>query len=169
MDAAVVYESAWGNTRAVAEAVAAGMSGRAHVELFDVEHAPAPHELAVDLLVVGGPTHALGMSRPSTRQDAADRGGHALQRGIREWLEGTEPLDVRAAAFDTHVRHPNLPGHAGRKAAKVLRRRGADLIAAPESFYVRDAEGPLLDGELERARTWGAELAGLLPQHSYTA
>lgn len=169
MDAAVVYESAWGNTRAVAKAVAAGIRERLLVELFDVEHAPAPHELTVELLVVGGPTHALGMSRPGTRRDAAGRGGQPLALGIREWLAGPERLHVRAAAFDTHVRHPNLPGHAGRQAAKVLRRRGADLIAPAESFYVRDAEGPLLEGELERARAWGAELAGLLPQPAYGA
>lgn len=167
MDAAVVYESELGNTRAVAEAVADGMRRGLEVELLDVGSAPLPHELDVELLVVGGPTHALGMSRPSTREDAAKRGGRVVDRGIREWLADSQALDVRAAAFDTHVRRPNLPGHAGRKAAKVLQRLGARLVAAPESFYVQDAEGPLLPGELDRARAWGAELAGLLPQYAH--
>jgi len=164
MDAAVVYESAWGNTRDVARAVAEGMSDRLRVELLDVGSAPPPHALEVEFLVVGGPTHALGMSRPRTRQDAEQRGGRHLPLGIREWLAGSAPLHVRAATFDTHVRHPDVPGHAGRKAGKVLRRLGAELVAAPESFYVEDVDGPLLPGELDRARAWGAELAGLLPQ-----
>ncbi len=164
MDAAVVYESAWGNTREVARAVAEGMRARLRVEVLDGGSAPPPHELEVEILVVGGPTHALGMSRPGTREDAEKRGGQHLPTGIREWLAGSEPLHVRAAAFDTHVRHPNVPGHASRKAGKVLRRLGADLVAAPESFYVDDVDGPLLPGELERARAWGAELVGLLPQ-----
>jgi len=164
MDAAVVYETAWGNTRAVAQAVAEGMRGGLEVGLVEVSTAPAAHELAVELLVVGGPTHAFGMSRPNTRADAAGRGGDPSTTGIREWLAGAGPLSVRAAAFDTHVRHPNLPGHAGRAAAKVLRLLGAELVAEPQSFYVQDADGPLLEGELERARAWGAELAGLLHQ-----
>src|SRR5690606_26657618 len=110
---------------------------------------------------------ALGMSRPGTRRDAASRGGQALETGLREWLDGAEPLRLRAATFDTHVRRPNLPGSASRSAARVLRRLGADLVAAPESFWVSGAEGPLLPGELDRARAWGAELAGLLPQYAH--
>lgn len=166
MDAAVVYESAWGNTRAVAHAVAEGLGERLRTETFEVGSAPHAHELDVEILVVGGPTHALGMSRPGTREDAATRGGQAVAVGIREWLAGSAPLRLRVATFDTHVRRPNLPGAASKKAAKVLRRLGGELMAAPESFWVAAAEGPLLPGELERARAWGAALAGLLPQHA---
>ena len=167
MDAVVVYESAWGNTRAVAQAVGEGLGERLRTELIDVSFAPPAHELDVEILVVGGPTHAMGMSRPSTREDAAARGGQALRQGLREWLSSSGPLRLRVATFDTHVRRPNLPGAASKKAAKQLRRLGAELMAAPESFWVERVEGPLLPGELERARAWGAELAGLLPQHAY--
>lgn len=165
MDAVVVYESAWSATRHVAEAVSEGLGERLRTELFAVGFAPPAHELDVELLVVGGPTHALGMSRPSGRGDVNTRDGQAP--GIREWLASAEPLRLRAAAFDTHVRRPSLPGAASKKAAKQLRRLGAELMAAPESFWVERAEGPLLPGELERARAWGAELAGLLPQYAY--
>lgn len=167
MEAVVVYESAWGNTKAVAEAVSDGLGERLRTELFAVGFAPPAHELDVELLVVGGPTHALGMSRPGTRADAATRGGQPLDLGIRAWLASSGPLRLRVAAFDTHVRRPNLPGAASKKAAKQLRRLGAELMAAPESFWVERAEGPLLPGELDRARAWGAELAGLLPQPAY--
>ncbi|WP_152191655.1 flavodoxin family protein [Georgenia satyanarayanai] len=166
MSAVVVYESELGNTAAVARAVAEGIGSFLAVELLDVASAPLPHEVVADLLVVGGPTHALGMSRPSTRRDAAARGGRVVTSGIREWLAASGPLAVRATTFDTHVRHPDLPGHAGRNAARVLRRLGAELVAEPESFYVRDAEGPLLPGELDRARAWGRSLGSLVTRAS---
>jgi len=161
VDAAVVYESSWGNTRAVAQAVAEGLRERLAVEVLDVAGAPPPDRLGVEVLVVGGPTHAFGMSRPGTREDAERRGGGHVGTGIREWLASSAPLDLRAAAFDTHVRHPDLPGHASRKAAKALHRLGADLLTQPESFWVEGAEGPLLPGELDRAHAWGTELAAL--------
>ncbi|PYG01648.1 hypothetical protein SAMN05216184_101107 [Georgenia satyanarayanai] len=161
MGAVVVYESELGNTAAVARAVTEGLGTALDVELLDVATAPPPHEVVAQVLVVGGPTHALGMSRPSTRRDAAARGGRVVTTGIREWLGSSGPLSLPVTAFDTHVRHPDLPGHAGRKAARVLLRLGAELLTEPESFYVRDAEGPLLPGELERARDWGRRIGAL--------
>lgn len=167
MDAVIVYESAWGNTRSVAEAIAKGMSKRLAVEIVDVDSAPPAGNMQVELLVVGAPTHAFGMSRPQTREDAARRGGHPGALGLREWIDSAgEGLTLSVAAFDTHVRHPNLPGAASKKAAKALRRAGCTLVAEPESFYVDGYEGPLLDGELERARAWGAQLAELLPENA---
>lgn len=161
MKALVVYESAWGNTKAVAEAVAEGLSTQLETEVRAVQDAPPAAELQVDLLVVGGPTHAFGLSREGTREDAHRRGGELIPTGLREWLE-TGPVDLPAAAFDTHVRHPDLPGRASRSAAKKLRKLGCRLVADPESFYVDGYEGPLLPGELDRARAWGAELGGRL-------
>ncbi|WP_152190059.1 flavodoxin family protein [Georgenia satyanarayanai] len=167
MDAVIVYESMWGNTKAVAEAIAAGLSPHLQVEALEVGSAPSASSLDVALLVVGGPTHAFGMSRPQTREDAARRGGHPGGTGIREWIESAgDGLSLSVAAFDTHARHPNLPGAASKKAAKALRRAGCTLVAQPESFYVEGQEGPLLPGELDRARTWGEHLAGLLPESS---
>jgi hypothetical protein len=62
----------------------------------------------------------------------------------------------------THVRHPNLPGWASHSAAKKLKHLGCRMLAKPESFYVDGYEGPLLSGELDRAREWGNELAHAL-------
>lgn len=162
MNALVVFESLWGNTRALAEAVADGMGD--DVSHVDVADAPVPVPDDVDLLVVGGPTHAFSMSRASTRHDAEGKGapaGHAA-RGIREWLgelSASEHIDV--ATFDTRVgsvRH--LPGSAAKAAGKEVRRHRLGRLVATESFYVRDVGGPLLDGELDRARAWGRSLAG---------
>jgi hypothetical protein len=156
----IVVESAWGNTRAVAEAVAEGMAGDlGPPDVVGVDVAPPLQGLQVDLLVVGAPTHAFGLSREGTREDAHKRGGDLLTTGVRDWIDAATDADLPVATFDTHVRHPNLPGRASRSAAKKLRGLGARLVVDPESFYVNGYEGPLLPGELDRARSWGAELA----------
>jgi flavodoxin len=155
----VVVESAFGNTRRIAEAIAAGIGPAASV--IDIGEAPATVPADVDLLIIGGPTHALGMSRPQTRQDAAERGGTAPGHGIREWIaELTPSPGCRAATFDTKSGSlRRLAGSAANRAARVLRRNGFTLAARPMSFYVADLEGPLLDGETERATDWGRNLA----------
>jgi hypothetical protein len=84
--------------------------------------------------------------------------------GLRTWLRDLSPAAAHhAAAFDTRLdRSPWLTGVAARGIARRLRRLGMEVIAT-ESFLVEDAEGPLEEGELERARAWGIELARLLP------
>jgi len=164
MKALVVFESMWGNTEQVARAVAGGLQSTGPVEVLDVS-GEVPDDLSgIDLLVVGGPTHAFSMSRPTTRDDAVNRGapsGHA-KRGIREWLDGLPAADLAVATFDTRVgkvRH--LPGSAAKKAAKEVRRHHLGRVVDTESFYVDDMEGPLVDGELDRARAWGLELVAV--------
>ncbi|MEN2738717.1 flavodoxin domain-containing protein [Microbacterium sp. X-17] len=167
MHALVVYESMFGNTRAIAEAIAKGMSTRAKVRVTDVVDAPAEVPPEVDVLVVGGPTHAFSMSREATRQDAARRGGaHTdVPAGIREWLrelpDGDHPQTF--VAFDTRVDLPLVPGAAARSASRQARKRGF-TVADPESFLVEGYEGPLADGELDRATAWGRRLGEQLEQ-----
>ncbi len=160
MSALVVFESMWGNTRAVAEAVAEGLgTGTAVVH---VEEAPARLSDDVDLVVVGGPTHAFSMSRATTRHDAVEKGATEGDeaRGIREWLEDLPESDhVEVATFDTRVtKVKRLPGSAAKAAGKEVRRHHLGRLIATESFYVDDMEGPLHEGELSRAATWGAHL-----------
>ncbi|WP_404385385.1 flavodoxin-like domain-containing protein [Knoellia locipacati] len=158
----VVYESMFGNTREIAQAVGEGLRENAQVEVHEVSTAtPVPADL--DLLVVGGPTHAFGMSRASTREDAATKAHRPVESptmGLREWLGelGSDRAGTAYATFDTKVNHPRLPGSAAKKAAKRLRKLGASQSADPTSFWVEGTEGPLVDGELDRARTWGRSL-----------
>ena len=163
MSALVVVESMWGNTRAVAEAVARGLGEE--TEVVDVGQAPSELPDDVGLLVVGGPTHAFSMSRSTTRHDAVQRGAQGANeaQGIREWLEGLPPSDrVEVATFDTRVaKVRRLPGSAAKAAGKEVRRHHLGRLIATESFYVNDMEGPLLDGELDRAQEWGAQLRSL--------
>jgi hypothetical protein len=165
MQALVVVESVFGNTRKIAEAVAEGLGQRAGARVVDVaEAARTPGLLdGIDLLVVGGPTHAFGMTRATTRRSAAEQAGGgavAAETGLREWLAAlpaTAP-GLRAAAFDTRTDRPRLPGSAAAGAARRLRRLGAELVARPESFRVTGTAGPLLPEETERARVWGHNL-----------
>jgi hypothetical protein len=160
MSALVVVESMWGNTRAVGDAVGRGLGEDAAV--VDVTDAPSTLPQDVDLLVVGGPTHAFSMSRSKTRHDAVERGAHENPEdaGIREWLAQLAPSgSVDVATFDTRVEKVRrLPGSAAKAAAKEIRRHHLGHLVATESFYVDDMQGPLRDGELERAEMWGAQL-----------
>jgi flavodoxin len=160
--ALVVYESMFGNTEAVARAVADGLAERLLVETVEVTDAPA--RVTADLLVVGGPTHAFGMSRAKTRADAVRQGSRAGRQmpaagvGIREWIDATAfaPGTV-VATFDTKL-HAS-PGSAAGAALRRLRARGLHVADRAQRFYVRGTPGPLLDGELDRARGWGRTLA----------
>ena len=154
MNVFVVYESMFGNTAEVARAIARGADASTCAEVHEI----TPSDVAgADLLIVGGPTHAFSMSRPSTRHGAVEQGAvpSVEDLGLREWLAGLpDHLDAPVATFDTRaakVRH--LPGSAAKAAAKVLRRR--THVLDRESFYVDDTTGPLLPGELRRAEAWG--------------
>lgn len=165
MNAIVVYESVYGNTRAVAEAIAEGLGAQA----LPVQEARASAEEA-DLLIVGGPTHMHGLATTQSRKAAvagAHEDGHtaiephaADEPGLRSWLRDLPHSQGRhAAAFDTRLdKSPLLTGVAARGIARRLRRRGYELLGS-ESFLVEESEGPLEDGELDRARAWGAQLA----------
>ena len=162
--AVVVVESMFGNTEAVAHAVAEGLSGLFLVDVVRVADAPAVIPDDVRLLVVGGPTHAFGLTREGTRLAARDQGAKSLtgvEVGLREWLGHLQPHStaLAAAAFDTRIKKTGVPGSAARGAMRRLRRLGLRAAARPTSFYVAGMAGPLLDGELARARGWGSHLA----------
>lgn len=163
MSALVVYESMFGNTQVIAKDIADGLSSHMSVETVEVGDAPKVIDAGVELLVVGGPTHAFGMSRPKTRQDAAQQAGHAVVSagiGIREWLAIVQggSNSIAAAAFDTRINKPRVPGSAARAAQKRLGRLGFRIVAPAESFWVTGTPGPLLEGEPGRAHRWGETL-----------
>lgn len=160
MNALVVYESMFGNTRLVAEAVADELSKHLRVDICPVAQAPDEIDESIDLVVVGGPTHAFSLSRASTRADAVRQGANdgPSELGIREWL-GRLPSGHHTpsvATFDTRVHKTrHLPGSAANKADRIARSHGYQAAIARESFYVSDVAGPLLAGEAERAAGWG--------------
>lgn len=173
MRAVVVYESMYGNTHLIADAIGEGLRGSFdEVEIVPVERAGAAMADGVDLLVVGGPTHAHGMTHESTRQAAVsdahtkpekhlDLDADAEGPGLRDWFDALAPAEraVAAAAFDTRF-HMNaaLTGRASKGIAKRLRRHHYALTAEPESFFVTK-ENHLEPEEDTRARAWGDQLA----------
>lgn len=163
MKALVVYESMFGNTKAIAQAICAGLSESMEVEVTTPDHAPKTVPADLSLLMLGGPTHAFSMSRPNTRQDAVEQGAtDPTEGGLREWLADLPPRAGTAtvATFDTRTsgaRH--LPGSASKSAARSARRHGFAHVQGGQSFYVEGVSGPLLNGEIERARDWAREIA----------
>lgn len=161
MRACVVYESMFGNTKAIAEAIGQGLRQHLPVDVLEVSAARTLGD-DCDLLVIGGPTHAFSMSRPATRDDARSKQPLPMEsqgEGIREWIEEhAATVSARVVTFDTRVRHPRLPGSAAKSAQKALRAHGWRPVAPPETFDVAGMTGPLLDGEVERAMRWGSGL-----------
>jgi Flavodoxin len=158
MKAVVLYESLFGNTEAVAKAIAEGLAPFGQVTVAQVGEAARALSADADLLVVGAPTHAHGMSKPASRRQPNAK---VVATGIREWLEGLPQARGGAvAAFDTRFDKPRwLTGSAAVHIARRLRRTGYQVVVAPESFFVEHAGGPLCDGEAGRARRWGQRLA----------
>ena len=165
--ALVVFESLFGDARAIAHAIADGLSSTIPTDVVAAAEAPAE---------VAARRAAARRRRPQPRPvDAAavhpGRGDQAVRReiadpsrGLHEWLDAVQVVgqDTRAAAFDTRSDHPKLLvklDHAARTEEKLLRRHGLPIVAPAEHFYVADAKGPLADGEEDRARRWGASLA----------
>lgn len=172
MKAAVVYESMYGNTRRIARAIAEGLGAGAETKVVSAEEAGQTDPGGLDLLVVGGPTHAHGMVRVQTRNAAVkdvrsrDKGlivdPSAGGPGLREWFDSLGSGSGLAAAFDTRVEAPELlTGHAAKGIGKRLQKHGFDLVVEPESFLV-SGDSAFRPGELGRARGWGQMLAATL-------
>ncbi len=167
MHAIVIFESHWGNTAAVARAVAEGIGpdakamSTADVTPSDVKHA--------DLVVAGAPLMAFGLPSERAidgiRSDPKAPPAKLDHPALRTWLDELGPVAIdggthRAAAFETKLRWS--PGGATDAIDDRLRRAGFRTVARGEKFFVKGIHGPLRTGELERARQWGAYLASLV-------
>jgi Flavodoxin len=176
MKVTIVYESMFGNTHEVAQAISDGIreaNSEAEVQCVAVTGASAQLIESTDLLVVGGPTHIRGMTSGFSRKlgvsseekaEAAGEPTHELEEdvegpGVREWFDGLPKIrnGSQAAAFDTRLPSP-MAGGAARAIARRLRRHGYRLLSEPEGFIVDESYGPLRSGEINRAKQWGAQL-----------
>jgi hypothetical protein len=177
MRAVVVYESMYGNTHLVADAIGAGLRTVFEVSVLPVSQASPELIADADLVVAGGPTHVHGMSRAATRKAAAEAADKpvsplevepgALGPGLRDWFGSLGHYPVKAAAFDTRIHGPAaLTGRASKGVARLLRSHGFDVIAEPESFLVTKQD-QLEPQETARAREWGTKLAaGVAPRRA---
>jgi hypothetical protein len=161
MKAIVVYESFWGNTAAVARAIAEGIGGE--TQALSTSEATGATLSGVDLIVAGCPIITFRLPNDEILKDLkANQSGGAnppdlSQPSMRTWLNALPKGNGRAAGFETRVWW-SLGSSAG-AILKELEKAGYRPLDKPQRFIVKGAVGPLKEGELEKARQWGAQLA----------
>ncbi|MFI5262111.1 MAG: flavodoxin [Candidatus Limnocylindrales bacterium] len=161
MRAVVVYESLWGNTAAVARAIAEGIGPDARA--LTTDEATATVLEGADLVVAGAPVIAFGLLSESMRARLASDQGDAPARpdlthpSLRGWLAGLPAAHGRAAAFETGLRWS--PGGAKGAIMRGLEGAGYAPVGKAARFIVQGKYGPLREGELVKASAWGAALA----------
>jgi flavodoxin len=156
MNALVVYDSQYGNTKEVAGAIGQALGPYGNVETIHVGEVKPEQLAGVSLLVVGCPTQRFTATSATT-----------------SFLKGIPPDDLRGvkvAAFDTRFSQNKIDeigilaffvrifGYAAEPIAGRLQKKGGELAVPPEGFYVGDTEGPLLAGELDRAAEWAKQI-----------
>jgi flavodoxin I len=142
MKALIVYDSVYGNTEKIAKAMAEAIAPLGEAKVLRVGEANPSELESFDLLIMGSPTHA---GRPTSAvQDFLNKVTQQSLRGIK------------AAAFDTRVtsKFAKIFGNAAGRIGGHITKKGGVLIASPENFFVTGREGPLKEGELERAAAW---------------
>lgn len=171
MKALVVYESVWGNTAAVARAIAEGIGPEARACPTDEV---APDQVATaDLVVAGAPVFGFGLPTDAMRTAIARDEADAVtppdltHPSLRSWLDALPSGHGRSAAFETRIWWS--PRGATGTIERSLRRLGYPPLAKAERFVVRDKYGPLKDGELDRARAWGRVLRAAIEAESGSA
>jgi Flavodoxin domain len=174
MKTVIVYESMYGNTRVIADAIGRGLGPENETVVVPLAEARPELLAEADLVVVGGPTHMHGISRAATRRSAAEaarKPGSDLTMdpgaegpGLGDWFAALGQSDTAAAAFDTRLDAPPMvTGRASKIIARLLRRHGFTMAAKPESFLVTK-DNHLKVGEEDRAWEWGQRLAGHAPE-----
>ena len=148
MKAVIIYDSLYGNTEHIAQAIGDGLTGE--VNVVRVGDMKASELKAFDLLMVGSPVHG-GRATPNIDALFKQLPAHALEGKC-------------VAAFDTRFEAEeqgiglrilmSVIRYAAERIAKELVKKGGRLVAEPEGFIVEQKEGPLKQGELERASTW---------------
>ena len=152
MKTLVLYDSVYGNTEEIGKAICEGLTGEINILRIDeVKHSDLK---SLDLLIVGSPVHG---GRPTL--------------DLEEFLKTIPPgslKNVRVAAFDTRFAAEDhgigirilisVIRYAAERIAKTLKQKGGKLVVKPEGFIVKNKEGPLKEGELERARAWAEKI-----------
>ncbi len=156
MKALVIYDSQFGNTKKIAQAIAEGLSSEGEVEARHIGDIQADELRGLGVLILGSPTQRF---RPT--------------EGTKDFVKAIERdilSNTRVAAFDTRLTKEEIEktgilaffvrifGYAAKPISDRLVKKGGVLILPPEGFYVDGIEGPLLEGELDRARSWGEEI-----------
>ena len=165
MKAVVVYESLWGNTAAVARAIAEGIGSE--VQALSTAEATPDALAGAKLIVAGAPLFAFQLPTDKIRATIQNKAytfpapPDLSHPPLRTWLESVPPGQGFAAAFETRIWWS--PGGAAGAILKGMKQAGFKPLARSHRFRVTGMYGPLKAGELERARKWGTQLVQALP------
>jgi flavodoxin len=151
MKGLVIYDSVFGNTKLAAESVAQALG----YPLMPVISVKVEQLKDYEHLVWGSPTRGFRATEPMTSFIKA--------------LPADELAGIKVSAFDTRmdIKQVNnkfltfmvgIFGYAAEPLAKSLIKKGATLLGQTNGFIVNASEGPLRDGELERASAWAKSL-----------
>jgi flavodoxin len=146
MRSLVVYFSKFGNTQTVAQVIAETLDAAGPVRVMSTQQLTLSDLEDVDLVVMGSPTHRMNLPE--------------AVRPVFESLPRRVLKGASVAAFDTSYKMSRWlsPFTAARKLASGLRKLGGKRIVPPETFHVEGREGPLYEGEIERARMWARSI-----------
>ena len=160
MKVLIIYDSFFSNTEQIAQAIGNALGAQGNVEIFRVSNVKPEQLTGLTLLIIGSPTRGF-------RQTPAIN--NLLKSVPKNGLKG-----VKVAAFDTRLTMEeiesspfilrilvNLFGYAAKPISDRLKKKGGELIIAPEGFYVEGTEGPLKKGELERAADWAKQIMAI--------
>ncbi len=154
----IIYDSAYGNTAQIAQAIGDGLRDAASapddVKVVHVGAVTPEHLAELAVLIVGSPTQGFRPTGP-------------IKDFLKQLPKGSLNA-VRVAAFDTRFTEKEIHSHgfvlskladtfgyAAKPIAESLQQKGGHLVVPPEGFFVSGKEGPLLAGEAERAAEWG--------------
>ncbi|MFA6027867.1 MAG: flavodoxin family protein [Patescibacteria group bacterium] len=151
MKALIIYDSQFGNTEKIAKAIARGIGE--NVEVKNVNDASINDIKGVELLIVGSPTHG-GQATPAIQNFLKSLPDNLL-KGVKVSAFDTRSSDEGKAWLKIIINIFKFPAP---RMAKVLQAKDGNLAAEPEGFIVKGKEGPLIEGELERAEKWGKKL-----------
>lgn len=157
MKTLIVYDSVFGNTQKVAEAIGASLGSGKPVEVIRVNDAKPGHLTGLDILIVGSPTRAF-RATPAMNEFLDSIPSKGLS-GIKVAAFDTRmcPADVKSRVLALFTR---VFGYAAEPMAQKLVKKGGVAATPPEGFFVKDSEGPLKDGEIQRAGNWAKLAAG---------
>ena len=146
MNALVVYYSRFGNTKQVAEVIAETLRSAGSARLIPTDQLAAAEINDIEILVMGTPTHVARLPKEV--------------RPILEALPKRALKGVRFAAFDTSYKMNWFISlfTAAKPLSRKLRKLGGRQLVPPASFFVVGRQGPLHEGEIERAATWAATI-----------
>lgn len=156
MKALVLFDSQFGNTEKVAQSIASAQGSEEQVEVRKVDQVSQEILDGLEILVVGSPTQRFGMTEATS--------------AFLDGISARALTGVKVAAFDTRFSEEymktvpvlryfvRIAKYAAKPIAKALEKKGGNLVVPPEGFYVMETEGPLGEGEIERAADWGKQI-----------